>query len=979
MALRLLILALLLPGLSAQSPREIEQRLSVTKGAERLVPLSELLSAALQTPVPNALVHGEEALRLLETYPDPRNEAVIRGYMSQILLNAGRSSEAIEQAERALVVAEESGDQRVVGECLIWLGSIAAHILDFDRAAGAFERARDVFDLNSDTKGQLRARNQLGNLSNRRGRAFEALEHFFDALEIAESSGDTAGMAAILPNTAFILAALGHHQEARTRMLDALATNRELGNQLNVGAVLCGLSRVSVQLGEPEAALTYARDALSVYEQLEVSSRIAESHICLAAAHLELEQQEDSLSHLKRALEIRQASGDSLGISEVYFHLGTAHRKLGSSEEAEQAWTRGLETARPRAPSPAVADFLLSLADLCADRGQDEEAVAHYRDYVAANERAEKAQLTDRIRDLEAFQSTAKAKRRLREVQRENAVKDQRLERQAHRSRLLVLGSLSLVVVVVLLVLVIRMRSRSLTTIRQSHADLEVTASRLADSERRYRSVFDGARSPRLLVDFEREVVLEVNRAAAALGLLGRPVSPSEPAGFESIEPDWLRNALASLEGSAMEESCLPTEWKDESGQVRFTEIWHTPISLGGHDRALLTLHDVTESRRLEEERNRRANLESLGLLAGGIAHDFNNSLCAIAGMISLAQLETENANEQARLFDGVEKAVRQSVHLTRQLLTFSKGGAPCKEPQDLGPILRDAALLAVVGSTTRVSFDISSDLRPAHVDGGQIQQVIHNLVLNADQAMGEGGHVTITATNLEQGAPSPSGVSNVPMIRIAVSDNGPGIPEEVRDRVFEPYFTTKKEGSGLGLAASFSILTRHGGWLDFESEVGSGTTFFLYIPATLDRSIGTAVDGPATLMRGAGQILVVEDDPMLQRLYESCLKRLGYEAVIRGDGGSAVEQYRESLARSRPFDLVILDLTIVGGLGGKTALAELRRLNPAVLAIVASGYSSDSVISDYSGAGFAAALVKPFTIRDLGRVLHTVLATPVD
>lgn len=295
---------MLLPILSAQSPQELEEQLKVTKGAKRLVLISKLLSAATHTPVENALARAEEALTLLKKFPDPYNEAVIRGYMAEILSKRGRSSEAREHAELAVRRAEESKDPSILGSCLVWLGKVAARSHDFDRATEALERARTVFDLSPDVGGQFRSRNELGNLSRLRGRRLEALEHFFTALDVAEANSNTSMLATVLPNIAFVLVALGQHGEARAQLLAALAANRKLDNQLNVGHILVTLGDVCIKLGEPEAATTKFEEALNVWQALKFPAGVATCQMGLGVARLELDQPEKSLTLLKRAMEL---------------------------------------------------------------------------------------------------------------------------------------------------------------------------------------------------------------------------------------------------------------------------------------------------------------------------------------------------------------------------------------------------------------------------------------------------------------------------------------------------------------------------------------------------------------------------------------------------------------------------------------------------------------------------------------------------
>lgn len=389
---------------------------------------------------------------------------------------------------------------------------------------------------------------------------------------------------------------------------------------------------------------------------------------------------------------------------------------------------------------------------------------------------------------------------------------------------------------------------------------------------------------------------------------------------------------------------------------------------------------DITQQKRIEEDLLKSQKLESLGVLAGGIAHDFNNILGSILGHIQLATMDLDPDSEAHRTLAEARKAGLRATGLTRQLLTFAKGGAPVKEAALLAPLVRDSADFAVKGSKVRLEFEAADNLWVANVDAGQISQVIHNLVINACQAMPSGGLVTIGLDNVElaegHGASVPLGAGRY--VRITVRDRGHGIPPEVLSRIFDPYFTTKPEGSGLGLASCFSIVRRHEGWIACESAVGEGTVFTIHLPAT-DRQPVRHDTGPDALPKGAGRILVVEDDGPLRDATRTMLQRLGYSAEAVADGAAGVALYRQAWEERRPYDAVMLDLTIPGGMGGKEALGQMLQINPVAKALVVSGYSNDPVMARPEEHGFRGVLAKPFTIEMLAQRLHAVLGTPTE
>lgn len=415
-----------------------------------------------------------------------------------------------------------------------------------------------------------------------------------------------------------------------------------------------------------------------------------------------------------------------------------------------------------------------------------------------------------------------------------------------------------------------------------------------------------------------------------------------------------------------------------KNGERAIVEISRSPLR-DAHKASMGTVivcQDITEKHRLEQEVAKTERLESLGILAGGIAHDFNNILTAILGNISLAQMFVHEPQKLQERLGHVEKATEKAQDLTQQLLTFSKGGAPVRQKASLKDLLVDSATFILGGSNVRCVFELDSELWNAEVDKSQISQVIQNLVLNADQAMPEGGHIIVQAENVsfdEHHSPAFPGGKSGHYVMITVMDAGIGIPESYMTKIFDPFFTTKHRGNGLGLAIAYSIIRGHDGHITVSSTPGKGTTFTIYLPAVPGMPPEEATE-QETLIFGSGRILIMDDDESILEFLKVLLEKLGYQGAFALSGEEAVDLYREAMEKGQPFDAVILDLTVPGGMGGAKTLEELKSITSDIKAIVSSGHSLEPVMSEYMASGFSAVLAKPYKPFELSHVLHDVL-----
>lgn len=385
-------------------------------------------------------------------------------------------------------------------------------------------------------------------------------------------------------------------------------------------------------------------------------------------------------------------------------------------------------------------------------------------------------------------------------------------------------------------------------------------------------------------------------------------------------------------------------------------------------------IRDITEKQRMEEEMIKASKLESLGVLAGGLAHDFNNLLTVVAGNISLGRMLIADSDEVCEFLHEAEKATSQAKGLTQQLLTFARGGAPIKKTASIAKLLCDSVQFTLSGSNIIPEFEISDNLWNVEVDEGQISQVINNLIINAMQAMPDGGKIQISAENQfvhQSSTTLPLKIGNY--VKIVIRDKGSGIPEKYQGNVFDPYFTTKENGTGLGLATAYSIINRHGGYITFLSKPGLGTTFFIYLPVA-DKTAEMPVDAVKTLVKGRGRILVMDDEYNIRKILNEMIASLGYEVELARDGRECIKIYKQSLLSGKPFAAVIMDLTVPGGMGGKEAAEKLLKIDPDVKVIVSSGYSNDPVMSEYKKWGFKGIINKPYGIQDISQILQQVI-----
>ncbi|HWL14050.1 MAG TPA: PAS domain S-box protein [Opitutus sp.] len=478
--------------------------------------------------------------------------------------------------------------------------------------------------------------------------------------------------------------------------------------------------------------------------------------------------------------------------------------------------------------------------------------------------------------------------------------------------------------------------------------------------------------------------ILFINSAAATLvgieakAAIGRPIQAICAFASEGTGEPVEVPVLAVTRRDVVIDIPPRTRLTGRGGVIRLVEGCCAPVHAADSRviGTVLVFRDVTEQDRLEQELLRASKLESVGVLAGGIAHDFNNILTAVMGNVALAALDVPPDGDAGRSLREAEKATLRARDLTQQLLTFSKGGEPIRTAVQLDTIVREMTTFALHGSRVKPAFDFPDDLWPADADKGQIGRVVQNLVLNAVQAMPEGGMVRIALNNETVDGFSRLALAPGAYVHIAITDTGVGIRPEHLPQIFDPYFTTKQTGSGLGLAAVYSIVQKHRGAVDVSSQLGVGTTFRIWLPAKVgERSGSGEASGPIQPARFRGRVLFMDDEESIRQMASFLLRRFGLEVVCVADGADAVRRYREARDAGEPFALVIMDLTVPGGMGGREALSHLQQIDEGVRAIVSSGYSSDPVLANHRAHGFCGMVAKPYDVDDLARVLREALA----
>ena len=499
----------------------------------------------------------------------------------------------------------------------------------------------------------------------------------------------------------------------------------------------------------------------------------------------------------------------------------------------------------------------------------------------------------------------------------------------------------------------------------------------LQENEQYLKSIFNAPSEAIFVHDSKTFAILDVNQAMMEMFGVNHDEALQFSTGeFSLNEYPYTQEQAAERMYLATHEGPQVFEWlaRKKNGELFWAEVGLTLTEFSDHSYVIAVVRNIDARKKMEDEILKAKKLESVGVLAGGIAHDFNNILSAILGNIELASLIIGKDHKAFPLLFDAQKASSRATKLTQQLLTFAKGGHPVKETTSLPQLIKESADFVLRGSSVSCTYDFPEALHPVNVDTGQIGQVIQNLIINARHAMPKGGSVDIYCSNIENTEKDIPGLAAGQYVKVVVHDTGTGISANIVEKIFDPYFSTKREGSGLGLAICHSIIKKHNGHILVESTPGKGTSFTLYLPAseqTVHKHKRKQI--PSNTSKSA-RIMVMDDDTMLRTIASSLLEHLGHSVVLVIDGNEAITRYAELQNSDTPIDIIIMDLTIPGGMGGKETVQEILKIDPQAKVIVASGYSNDPVMANCTEFGFTAAIAKPFNLGELDNTLKSII-----
>jgi PAS domain S-box-containing protein len=502
-------------------------------------------------------------------------------------------------------------------------------------------------------------------------------------------------------------------------------------------------------------------------------------------------------------------------------------------------------------------------------------------------------------------------------------------------------------------------------------------AEELAESEKRYRTLFENNQMPMLLIDPDTGVIMDANPAAAVYyGWSREELVRKQISDINTLPPEDLAGEIK--QARLQKQSHFLFKHRLADGEVRDVEVFSGPLHFRGKTLLYSTVHDVTERMRKDTVSRRSEKLDSLGILAGGLAHDFNNLMTVVQGHIDVASFDLPKDHPAKRALDAAQLTVDKTREITGRLITFSRGGDPVLKISRIENFLENAVKSALEGSSIDVAYELPKDLWPICADEIQIGQCFGNLAENAAEAMPEGGALHVSAENVEVDAKSALPLSEGPYVRITFEDTGSGISPENLPRIFDPYFSTKpmgkNKGMGLGLAVCYSVLKKHGGYIAVASEEGQGSSFSFYLPAKPAATLRTGRAETITEGPARKRILVMDDNEEIRNLLQVYIGQLGFDVTAVADGQQALSEYSKALDESKAYRVVILEISVRQGWGGDVALMKLQKINPDIKAVAIISEDDDLRAEEYKDCGFQNIIMKPFRLDRIRKVLEDIL-----
>ena len=933
--------------------------------------IEKLIEEAAELPnePSGVLTLTTEALEALAVRPDDLLEAKARTLRARAFESLARYPEAESEAQIAVDLLDPAQAPEEAADALRTLGTIQYRRGNAKAAVASAENAAQL-QRKHDLQAQLAATLALEGAGHRfLGNLDEALGAHLDSLTICEELQDDACIARASNNIGMVYWQLDRDEQALGYLTRTLDIYRELDLHRQLAQTLNNMGLLLIRVDQAGDALPLLDEALERSRELNNPALVATSLSNLGFAYDELGELDRSKASYEQCLAIRRELQDKKGMARSLGALAELKQGLGNHQEALAMLDEALALAVDVGARVEEADLHRLRSRSHEALGSPRKALTDHQRFYELRQEISGAETDRNILEIELRHEEEHRRREIEQIEREASRLEAAYRDEARRTRLLIGLTVALLASLGLLLAMYRSRVNALREVRSSHERLKTTSSQLAESEERYRRLFEGAKTPTLLIDVERRELLDLNAPAREIV---EPKLIDGPLPIDTIRPEWVHDLLPRLLDDPSNPKTIDQDWQDPAtSRTLWKQATSDPVTVNGRRCTLATMSDVTADREKLAAQIREDKLGALGVLAGGIAHDFNNALTTIVGESTLAQ-ESDRPEEIHAGIGAILHSAQQAQRLTQQLLAFSKGGEPVRKVQPVAPLLKEALEFARSGTRLQLQVEIDDDLGAASLDDGQFGQVVGNLVLNADQAMDEGGVLLVRASNFFGIPPGTTG-PEARFVRLDFVDTGSGVDPRVRDRIFDPYFTTKERGQGLGLAASYAIAQHHGGQLVYQPNPDRGSTFSIFLPASEQTpSLGTKTD--ETVILGEGRLLLLEDDPGVQQATMSLLTRCGYSVEAVADGEAAIKRYFEAKDRDEPFDLAIMDLTIVGGLGGREALERIRRRDPSVRALVVSGYSADPTMAHYEEAGFQAALSKPFTLHALSQTVHRVL-----